>query len=412
MARRTLSCRKCSAVLDKEQRTEGVCQYCKLKCKIDEEIQNIKLHSEDAAENASTARQLEELEVMREALERKCVKTENDDENMTKREAGYKVPEQDENENSDSEWMDDPDLPEGWKVKADLNSMQKITVISPEQETFENFLSVFIYMANNQEKYHHEDIKKIKFKLIAEGWEDDEKLPSGWKISNQIGDNLFVLLSKEGQLFQTLDAAQDFINGNGDYDETSVLNLEELCMSLVEEYVDQMNIHPDPGVTSAVKKTVLKKALKSEKILSRGTSFPCEQCGQSFRTKSKLLTHASIHEGFKPYQCKQCLRAFSLEVNLKSHMKNHKKEVMKLHTCQVCSKPFYYLREIVEHMEEVHPDVFPYNCDLCGQNFSRSEMLRIHKKNHITQTNVPSCNICNKSFQTNFSMKRHMSMFH
>jgi len=409
MAKRTVSCRKCSAVLDKEQRTEGVCQYCKLKGKIDEEIANIKSHSE----NASTAKQLKELELMREALERKCVKVEHDDEKMTKSQTGYKLSEKDENENSGkSEWIDDPALPEGWKVKADLNSMQKITVISPDQLAFENFLSVFIYMANNQEKYSHEDIEKIKPRLGAEGWEDDEKLPSGWKISKQIGDNLFVLLSREGQLFQTLDAAQDFINVNGDYDETNVLNLEELCMSLVDEYVDQMNIHPDPPVTSTVKKKIFKKELNNKKILSRGASYSCEQCGKSFRKKSRLVTHAIVHEGFKPYQCKQCLVAFSLEENLKTHMMNHKKEVMKLHTCQVCSKPFYYLRKIIEHMEEAHPDVFPYNCDLCGQNFSRSEMLRIHKKNHITQTIVPSCSICNKSFQTNFSMKRHMSMFH
>ena len=269
-------------------------------------------------------------------------------------------------------------------------------------------------MANNQEKYPNEDIEKIKSKLHEEGWKDDEKLPSGWKISNQIGDNLFVLLSREGQLFQTLDAAQDFINDNCEYDETNVLDLEELCMCLVNDYVNQMNIHPVPPVNSnqKKKKTKFEKVLTDKKILSRGTNYSCEQCGQSFRKQSRLIAHASIHEGFKPYQCKQCLVAFSLEENLKSHVINHKKEVMKLHTCQVCAKPFYYLRKIIEHMEEVHPDVFPYNCDLCDQNFSRSEMLRIHKKNHITQTTVPSCRICNKSFQTNFSMKRHMSMFH
>merc|ERR1719369_65579 len=106
---------------------------------------------------------------------------------------------------------------------------------------------------------------------------------------------------------------------------------------------------------------------------------------------------------------------FSLKSNLKIHQKNHKREMVKLYTCQVCEKRFYYLSKIVEHMDEVHPDVFPYNCEVCNKNFSRSETLRLHKKNHTAIIDVPQCtaiidvpqcNICNKSFQTNFNMKR------
>ena len=240
--------------------------------------------------------------------------------------------------------------------------------MSPHFENFDNFLSVFVHMSNNQEMFTGGDLSKVKDRLTDEGWNDEEKLPPGWKISNHIGDNIFVLLSREGKLYQNLDAAQDFINDSDEYDETTALNLEDLCLGLVEDYVKELNIEPEAP---------------SSNILRRGAHFPCDQCGQSFRKKSNLSAHAKVHEGLKPYECYQCLKGFSLEENLKAHMMNHRQEVMKLHTCQVCSEPFYYLRTVLEHMEIAHPDFYTYKCNLCDKNFSRSEMLRIHKKNYV-----------------------------
>jgi len=293
-------------------------------------------------------------------------------------------------------WENCEYLPHGWKLKT-RNSLGKYKIISSSLEEFDNFLSVFIYMSSNSEDYTEYQINQVEAKLSEEGWEKHDKLPSGWRVSKDIGDNIFVLLSKEGMLYQSLDDAQDFLKTSDKYDEVNALNLEDLCMNFVEQYVEMINIKPETPST---------------KILSRGTSFPCKQCGQTFRKQSKLEAHENVHKGLKPYECKECLKAFSLEENLKSHLKNHKKEVMKLYTCQVCQKPFYFLRKILEHMEDVHPDVFPYNCNLCDQNFSRSEVLRIHKKNHIKNTEVPSCDVCSKSFRTNYNLKRHKEMFH
>ena len=294
------------------------------------------------------------------------------------------------------QWMNSDSLPQDWKIKRD-DSLQKYSIISSDLEEFDNFLSVFIYMSQNVVKFTDEDIAKVEAKLIEEGWKEYEKLPVGWKASKEIGDNIFVLLSKEGNLFQNLDDAQMFIKESDDYDNEDALNLEDLCMSFVEKYTEELNIKPEAPSTM---------------IVSRGTSFPCKECGQTFRKQSKLNAHASVHKGLKPYECKECMKAFSLEENLKHHMINHKKEVMKLYTCQVCFNPFYFLRKILEHMEDAHPDIFPYKCDICEQNFSRSEVLRIHKSNHVKNMEVPSCDICSKSFRTNYNLKRHREMFH
>eukprot|EP00092_Neocalanus_flemingeri_P015646 GFUD01016935.1.p1 GENE.GFUD01016935.1~~GFUD01016935.1.p1 ORF type:complete len:409 (-),score=87.94 GFUD01016935.1:7-1233(-) len=403
MARRTFRCKRCSGVLEKEQRKEGVCQYCQLRGKVDKDIKDRK-HSADEP----LTRQLEELEIM--ALGG----VKEDNENVKVSESESPLSEKhallDENENAQSVWRKDNSLPEGWKTKIDLNRPQSRSVISPDEEIFDSFLNAYIHMAMNQETYENTDIDKMKACLTEEGWDNDQKLPSGWKISRNAGDNIFVLLSKEGVFYQTLDAAHEFMEDSDEYDETDVLNVEELCMGILEAYVSEMNITPDSPVKSTPPK--IEREKKKFNILTRGTQFPCDLCGKSFRTKSKLTDHASVHAGFKPYQCVLCQKAYSLKENLKAHMTNHKKEVMKLHNCQVCSKPFYYLSKIIEHMEEAHPFVFPYNCNVCDQNFSRSETLRIHKKNHTSNAAVPTCTNCNKSFQTNYSLKRHNFMFH
>jgi len=381
---RCINCSASSFLVESEQNKE-LCQYCNLQKKIEQEIGNIKDH----AENESISNQLGELETMRKALSMKI----KDRSSISDSKAGVK----EENENTDSSWEDDNSLlPVGWKIKVE-SSKTNCKIRSSDSKYFDNYLSVFVHMSRNRDTYAEKDIVKVKDSLVNEGWKDSEKLPAGWKVSDQINDNLFVILSREGYLFQSLDAAQDFLKESEEYDEEDVLNLEDLCMSFVAEYTRQLNIEPEPP---------------SDIILRRGSNFPCEQCGQCFRKKSKLDAHASFHKGLKPYQCKQCMKAFSLEENLKQHMVNHKKEVVKLYTCQVCAKPFYYLSKITKHMEEMHPDVFPYRCTLCGQNFSRSEILRIHKKNHIKSVKVPSCNVCGKSFRTNYNLKRHKEMFH
>jgi len=294
------------------------------------------------------------------------------------------------------QWKNSDSLPHGWKIRTD-DSITKYSILSSELDEFDNFLSAFVYISQNVVKFTNEDIGKVEAKLLEEGWKDCDKLPPGWKVSEDIGDNIFVLLSKEGKLYQSLDNAQKFIKESEDYNDEDALNLEDLCMSFVDKYVEQLNIKPEKPST---------------KIISRGSSFPCNECGQTFRKQSKLDAHASVHKGLKPYECKECMKAFSLEDNLKHHMANHKKEAMKLYTCQVCYKPFYFLRKILEHMKDAHPDVFPYKCNICDQNFSRSEMLRIHKNNHVKNLEVPSCDVCNKSFRSNYNLKRHREMFH
>jgi len=287
-------------------------------------------------------------------------------------------------------------LPKGWKSEKHPKTNSKV-IVSPNQKTFESYLSAFIYISENKHLFSDEELSTVRDKLEEEGWKSNDKLPVGWKISKDVGDNIFILLSREGKLFQTLESSQLFVSENSEYDESTAVLLEDLCMELLEEYLEEINVK--------------RFAESSSTIITRGAKFTCNLCGQIFKKKSTFDAHSIFHKGFKPFQCKECFKSYNQKEGLDAHMKNHKEEIVKLYTCQVCSEKLYSLKTIVNHMNEKHPDFQPYNCERCGENFSRSELLRIHKKNH-SELRVASCEICKKSFRTSFSLKRHRTMFH
>ena len=136
-------------------------------------------------------------------------------------------------------WKVDPALPVGWKIKKiDLSFKKELHVMTSDQEEFDSVCTAFIYMMNNQALFKEEDLFKMKAKLSEEGFEDNEKLPSGWRIIRNRGENLFELLSREGVLYQTLNAAQEFMEDSEAYDEKHALEIEELCMAEVEAYLN------------------------------------------------------------------------------------------------------------------------------------------------------------------------------
>ena len=84
--------------------------------------------------------------------------------------------------------------------------------------------------------YALSELSNMKEKLREEGFEEHDNLPEGWMIIRNRGDNLFELLSRDGVVYQTLDSAlaqMDDIN----YNHQEKVNLENLCLDLVEEYL-------------------------------------------------------------------------------------------------------------------------------------------------------------------------------
>ena len=49
-------------------------------------------------------------------------------------------------------------------------------------------------------------------------------------------------------------------------------------------------------------------------------SFVCDTCGRSFKTKSSLTVHNTVHSGERPYKCDICEKSFSHKSHFTRHM--------------------------------------------------------------------------------------------
>uniref|UniRef100_A0A8C0GHV0 Zinc finger and BTB domain containing 47 n=1 Tax=Chelonoidis abingdonii TaxID=106734 RepID=A0A8C0GHV0_CHEAB len=115
--------------------------------------------------------------------------------------------------------------------------------------------------------------------------------------------------------------------------------------------------------------------------------FTCETCGKSFKRSMSLKVHSLQHSGEKPFKCENCNERFQYKYQLRSHMSIHigHKQFM----CQWCGKDFNMKQYFDEHMKTHTGENFPnvqlppppatgkaLPCDVCGQQFPFSNMLR------------------------------------
>ena len=124
-----------------------------------------------------------------------------------------------------------------------------------------------------------------------------------------------------------------------------------------------------------------KKLSKLErKIKDKETTVTCDKCGKDFR-RSYIEQHVKwVHEGFKPFKCKLCDKAFIKESMVKRHvLLFHEKQ--KNYVCHLCGKAFSTDQHLQRHRESIHEGIInKVTCELCNKSFTRMGYLRKHKK--------------------------------
>ncbi|XP_064097736.1 zinc finger protein 813-like [Macrobrachium nipponense] len=95
--------------------------------------------------------------------------------------------------------------------------------------------------------------------------------------------------------------------------------------------------------------------------------FECKECDKAFSCERYLVNHMAIHSGVKPYKCTECGKAFFRESSLFSHKRLHME--VKPFRCVECGKSFSQ-KVVLENHVRVHTGEKPFCCDVCGRAFS------------------------------------------
>ena len=171
----------------------------------------------------------------------------------------------------------------------------------------------------------------------------------------------------------------------------------------------------------------------------RERTFPCPDCGQSFRLKINLTIHQRSHveeehreapgssptgwgedhstlepgevvvpgpvirwlpddpgarrslsgrpfmgrrpEATKVYHCSECLRFFQQRKTLLLHQRLHTGDSQGWPACPYCGKAFRRPSDLFRH-QRIHTGERPYQCPQCGRAFNRNHHLSVHMQTH------------------------------
>lgn len=179
---------------------------------------------------------------------------------------------------------------------------------------------------------------------------------------------------------------------------------------------------------------------KMTHLLKHINYLSCKVCGRTFTSEDKLRIHGRHHRN-KP--CLLCDKTFASQKHYDSHIERHAVKLMlkrkRAQTCSFCEKECSNDNDLSFHVNKVHLQIKPYNCDMCERQFYTENNLKNHKKVHSLPSketcefcgntlksrkqlvihvrkhiNVKPfcCQVCGQAFYSAFKATEHMKVYH
>ena len=124
--------------------------------------------------------------------------------------------------------------------------------------------------------------------------------------------------------------------------------------------------------------------------------FECSKCDSKFKQRKHLNEHSKKIHDFNPrqedywqdlrkkiFQCENCSKNFSREVDFKAHVKA-KHSNLETFTCDLCPNVYKHEKNLRQHKLEKHgPEINRYECPECGKMFNHKRNLERHRLSHV-----------------------------
>ena len=170
----------------------------------------------------------------------------------------------------------------------------------------------------------------------------------------------------------------------------------------------------------------------------------CTFCNKQFKTVSHLNRHVEcVHFNVRKHSCDTCGRGFFERKDRVKHektcvavdvdcprcsdkyrslftLKIHLKERHGLFLCVRCKDVFPTVAAHRKHMNEAHKKLETENlerekciCEECGKVFANKYLLKRHVNyDHLKLSKGSNCELCNKTFRSPHYLKRHIRVVH
>ncbi|GBP42765.1 Zinc finger protein 26 [Eumeta japonica] len=135
----------------------------------------------------------------------------------------------------------------------------------------------------------------------------------------------------------------------------------------------------------------------------------CIFCSEKFNSFYLLVRHMNIH--YRNHICQECEIGFTTRASLRIHVR----ETHELgeHRCGSCEKVFKTMNKKKDHEKTVHLGFKRNKCPYCPERFVGYEQRNAHvQQTHGEPVAACQCNSCERSFDTQKKLNRHIRKDH
>ena len=156
------------------------------------------------------------------------------------------------------------------------------------------------------------------------------------------------------------------------------------------------------------RETYSEKTNCSQNVLGNIAAIQLEEVPE----ETEKIIQAQIEEAGKPYKCGTCPMQFSKYIELEKHIAEHRAQnPLQPYKCGTCPMQFLKYIELEKHTAE-HRARNPIQCNVCNRSLISREMLDQHLRWHREREHFFPCDQCSKTFYHLEGLKEHVVQCH